>query len=295
MRILYATDGGDPAINAGLMVERVANPDNVEITTLTVASDAFLGYLDSSASESVYENRDRAEQAARVAAHRLREQGYETESKVAYGDPAAEIVSEVGSGSYDLTVMGTGVSTWVDRVLLGSVSTAVLHASPSSVLIVHRDPLESPEGIKLLLGADGSDHAARAEEMIRRFADPSRCRVKVLSVAEEPREPITFAPTAFGYHHVPHKVTQAARDELIEKAEIVAERAAASLKHAGFAVDWEGILGHPKTDLLREAAAGLFDLVVVGSRGLSPIQRVVLGSVSDHVVRHAPGSLVVRA
>jgi nucleotide-binding universal stress UspA family protein len=295
MRILYATDGWEPAISAGRMVERVANSANVEITTLTVASDAYLGYLDDSASESVYEDRNRAEHAAAVAAERLREQGYAAQSKVAYGDPAVEIISEVRSGSHDLTVMGTGVRTWVDRVLLGSVSTAVLHASPSSVMIVHQQPPEGPEGIKVLLGADGSDHAARAEKLLRRFADPSRCRIKVLSIAEEPAEPITYAPTAFGYHHVPYKTTQAARDQLIERAEIIAERAAMSLKHAGFPVDWEGMLGHAKADLLREADAGSFDLVVVGSRGLSPIRRVVLGSVSDHVVRHARGSLVVRA
>jgi len=30
MRILYATDGWDPAINAGLMVERVANPHKLD-------------------------------------------------------------------------------------------------------------------------------------------------------------------------------------------------------------------------------------------------------------------------
>jgi len=39
----------------------------------------------------------------------------------------------------------------------------------------------------------------------------------------------------------------------------------------------------------------IFDLVAVGSRGLGPIARAILGSVSDQVVRHSPAALIGRA
>jgi nucleotide-binding universal stress UspA family protein len=56
---------------------------------------------------------------------------------------------------------------------------------------------------------------------------------------------------------------------------------------------WEG---DPGEAILNAAAAEGVDLIVVGSRGRSPVGRLLLGSVSDHIVRHADCPvLVVRA
>ena len=52
--------------------------------------------------------------------------------------------------------------------------------------------------------------------------------------------------------------------------------------------------GNPTQQLLEEAHSGSFDLVAVGSRGLGPFRRALLGSVSDHVVRHSRAALVGR-
>jgi nucleotide-binding universal stress UspA family protein len=56
---------------------------------------------------------------------------------------------------------------------------------------------------------------------------------------------------------------------------------------------WEG---DPGPSIVEAAGAEHVDLVVVGTRGRSRVERAVLGSVSDHVVRNAPCPvLVVRA
>jgi nucleotide-binding universal stress UspA family protein len=47
---------------------------------------------------------------------------------------------------------------------------------------------------------------------------------------------------------------------------------------------WEG---DPGPAIVDAAAAEQADLVVIGTRGRNRIERAVLGSVSDHVVRHA--------
>jgi len=47
---------------------------------------------------------------------------------------------------------------------------------------------------------------------------------------------------------------------------------------------WEG---EPGPAIVEAAAAEQVDMVVVGTRGRSRVERMVLGSVSDHVVRHA--------
>lgn len=53
---------------------------------------------------------------------------------------------------------------------------------------------------------------------------------------------------------------------------------------------WEG---DPGEVILNAAAAEDVDLIVVGSRGRGPVGRLLLGSVSDHIVRHADRPVVV--
>ena len=52
-------------------------------------------------------------------------------------------------------------------------------------------------------------------------------------------------------------------------------------------------VGHPETEILRIAEEIGADLVVVGSRGLGPLKRSLMGSVSESVVRHAHSSVLV--
>ena len=47
--------------------------------------------------------------------------------------------------------------------------------------------------------------------------------------------------------------------------------------------------------LLDEASQLEADLVVLGARGLGPIGRLTVGSVSAHIARHAPATLVAHA
>lgn len=48
------------------------------------------------------------------------------------------------------------------------------------------------------------------------------------------------------------------------------------------------ILGHPVTEILRFATDERIDLVVMGTHGRGPLGHMVMGSVAERVVRHAP-------
>jgi nucleotide-binding universal stress UspA family protein len=50
-------------------------------------------------------------------------------------------------------------------------------------------------------------------------------------------------------------------------------------------------VGDPARALLEQAAAA--DLLAVGSRGLGAVRRVLLGSVSEKVLQHAPCPVLV--
>jgi nucleotide-binding universal stress UspA family protein len=71
------------------------------------------------------------------------------------GSPGREIVNAVERDWHDLTVVGVGSSSWLGNRLLGSVSTYLLHSSPSSVLVVH-ERVAQRDGARVLLGTDGS-------------------------------------------------------------------------------------------------------------------------------------------
>jgi len=51
--------------------------------------------------------------------------------------------------------------------------------------------------------------------------------------------------------------------------------------------------GDPAIEICRVAEEGRFDLVVIGSHGSGFLKRVVLGSVSHHVLHHAPCPVLV--
>ncbi|MBK8482522.1 MAG: universal stress protein [Proteobacteria bacterium] len=46
--------------------------------------------------------------------------------------------------------------------------------------------------------------------------------------------------------------------------------------------------GHPYATILRLATEGSYDLVVMGTHGRSGLQHMLLGSIAEKVVRHAP-------
>jgi nucleotide-binding universal stress UspA family protein len=67
----------------------------------------------------------------------------------------------------------------------------------------------------------------------------------------------------------------------------------ANLHGKGPAVESAVVIGSPSQEILTAANEPGVDLVVVGARGLGPIKRLVLGSVSERVVHHAPCAVLV--
>lgn len=125
----------------------------------------------------------------------------------------------------------------------------------------------------ILLATDLSPASAEATDRAIDLAARLGARLLIVNVLE-PRRLV-----GGGDHQ---RVDQARAERETRLVQLVhAARAAGA--HAEFLV-WTG---DPGSSIAAAAEAERADLVVVGTRGRSGAERMLLGSVSDHVVRHA--------
>lgn len=277
MQVLFASDGSTPAIDAGQLLCRVADPQEVEVTVLTIAVPTYEDERDIMHAEAI----------AEVCAGRLSECGFGVHQETGIGHPASQILRRVEERGYELVVIGAGGTPWLDRLMMGGVSTRLLHESPVSVLMVHSQ--EHREGpVRIVYGADGSADAAFALEFMRSFIDPHQVAVRALHVLELPDT--SLAP--LGPFMMPVPLGEHNRKTMTDRAWDIASAAAEELITHGFKAEADVVIERPVSGLLQ--ASHEADLVVVGSRGMSALGRTFLGSVSDRVARHATATLVGR-
>jgi nucleotide-binding universal stress UspA family protein len=163
----------------------------------------------------------------------------------------------------DLLVVGARGLGGFGDLLLGSVSQQVLQHAPCPVAVV-RSPATAGAG-RIVVGVDGSESSRRA---LAWAVEEGRLRAAVVAVV-----------------HAHHRG---------------AESAEAELDAALGAVDVAGLPAPPERHLMAAGAAPAIlelardaQLVVVGSRGRGGFRGLVLGSVSQHVTRHARCPVVV--
>lgn len=277
MKVLYATDGSTPAIDAGQLFCRIADPDEVEVTVLSIAVPTYEDERDLLHAQAI----------AEVSAEHAASCGFPVSQVTGTGHPASQILRRIDDDGYELVVIGAGGTPWLDRILIGGVSTRLLHESPVSVLMVHgQTHHEGP--VRIVVGADGSADAAFAIELFRSFTDPGSVSIRVLHVLELPDT--SLAP--LGPFMMPAPLSEHQRTTLMDDAWALAGAPTDELLAHGYKAEADVVIGHPAAGLLAAAAGA--DLTVLGSRGMGALGRTFLGSVSDRVARHAPATLVAR-
>jgi nucleotide-binding universal stress UspA family protein len=131
--------------------------------------------------------------------------------------------------------------------------------------------------MKILLAYDGFEHSRHALEETAKLAADGRGEVTVLSVVP---------PDARGSKSGGHVGLRPHAHEDVARAH-------AYLRELGIESEMKMENGDPAEQVVAEAATGGHDLVVVGSRGLGPVGRLLLGSVSRQVVDRSPCPVLV--
>jgi nucleotide-binding universal stress UspA family protein len=293
MRVLYATDGSSAAREGEALIASLFDRSLAEIFVLTVEPEHFHDPLVADGVPDTAPLDAPVLDAARVAgtvAERLSRRGFAASSGTARGDPALEILRIIKSDPYDLVVLGSSRSNWMDNLLLGRVSMHVLHHAPCSVVVTHRAPTDSG---RVLVGADGSIDATSSMTSAMGILDRDRCLIEVATVVSHSWMLAASYPAGTFVGHATDP--QGLERQRINQGRGVAQRASRLAKSAGFKLMEEAVLvGRPGPQLLKEADSIGADLIVVGSRGHGAVSRALLGSVSDQVVRHAAATFVGR-
>jgi nucleotide-binding universal stress UspA family protein len=140
--------------------------------------------------------------------------------------------------------------------------------------------------MKVLLAVDGSKASQAAVRAVAERPWPEGTIVRVLSVAH------LIPPTTPFFNEVAVNYEQLVI-EFLDAATEIATRAADELEASGLQVESAIRQGDPRVAIVDEARDWSADLVIVGSHGRSGIERWLMGSVAEHVVRHAPCSVEV--
>jgi nucleotide-binding universal stress UspA family protein len=141
--------------------------------------------------------------------------------------------------------------------------------------------------MKILLAVDGSEHSAAAAEEVASRPWPQGATVRVLSAVGR------VVPPATEVWYDAGGSLDRARQEIEKRAEQLTAGVAERLRASGLTAEATVRDGDPRSVIVDEAGEWDADLVVVGSHGYTGLKRLLLGSVAQSVVAHAPCSVEV--
>ena len=131
---------------------------------------------------------------------------------------------------------------------------------------------------KILLAYDGDEPARHALETTIELAQRFEATVAVVSV-------VPFHPGTRAMPVEPWDDSSVHARELLE--------AKKALREHGIEATLLEPAGDPARTIERIAREGEYDTIVIGSRGLGAIDRMLQGSVSEHVATHAEATVVI--
>ena len=292
MHIGIAVDGSSQA-KAGVEVGAslpLSGRDHV--TVISVAAPVMLltatklGYVPSVVrflGELAKTAKDQADRVAEHAVERLIGLPCSVTAAVLEGHPIETLERFTVEAGLDLLVVGPRGRGRLGSILLGSVSQALLHSMPTSILVA-RPPTGTPE--RVLLAVDGSSFSLDAARFLASFPLPAEADVRVVVCVTSWTEEYDSIQAGNFIELLAAERAHAA--EIAQRAiDILAEhgrRATPMIRD-----------GDPKREILDAAREIGADLIVTGARGMGGFRGLVLGSVSRGISKAASCSTLVVA
>jgi len=188
----------------------------------------------------------------------------------------ASVILERAPKQDGLLVVGNKGLGALDRFMLGSVSTKLIHHATCPVLVVKGEaaPLK-----RIALAIDGSPASAKALEFVLTTFQPDYATGK--------------GGHASIHVSVVHVMPFMKYPEVREAGRRLVDQNVQKLAKAGFTAEPVCQLGKPAEVIMEVASKHHADLIVMGAKGLDAVSRFLLGSVSTRVVQYANCSVLV--
>ncbi len=273
-QVLVATDGSPPAQAALLTAVRFPWGEAARVRAVVAPSDWLRP--DSADARAALAGALKAvcESARRVLSARWQKAEVATRDEV----PVDGILGEARRFRASVIVVGwRGYGTF-RRLLAGSVSRAVAAHAPCPVLVVR----EAPRAVRrFVVGYDGCANAKRAIDLMCSLEIVRGSRIVVVNVIQPMAMPASASLIPASVKaHIKREVV-ALNEERAREGQSALDEAVTRLKRRGWSAKGEQRPGAPLEQLLRATDESRADVLVLGARAVSGIERALLGSVAN--------------
>jgi len=195
---------------------------------------------------------------------------------------APAILEYSSKNRIDLIVMGTHGRRGIEHLLLGSAAEEVVRLADCPVFTIRESKEIKPIKLfeRILVPIDFSDHSKKALAYAKEIADSYDANLQLLHVIEDTIHP---AYSLSGKSSIFDLVPGIEEDSRRKMEEMVLEAGMAKEKTEQIVIG-----GQAANDIIEFAKDNTSDLVVIATHGLSGIEHLLLGSVTEKVVRMAP-------
>ena len=145
---------------------------------------------------------------------------------------------------------------------------------------------------RIVVGLDGSPHSRRAAAFVARLAPPRGGRVTFARVVEPVRVPATTLMSSRMRAVIAGSAAAMTRArQRVARRQV--EAAVAGLRRSGWRAHGVVGTGVPFAELLSIVRKERADLLVVGARGAGAMKHLLLGSVAEAALKHAPVEVLI--
>lgn len=207
---------------------------------------------------------------------------WRVEALARIGSPASAILEMADEWNPDLIVMGSNGRSVLGRMFLGSVSMRVLSEAPCSVHIVkHQEARRTHAEPVIMLAFDGSETARKAVHTLIHRTWPSETLLHIVTVID------ATVVASYDYLWLVGSDLRTYRNEEQTQLEHALHSLEQEMRKYFRTVTSAVPVGSPTSELLREAKRVGADLIFVGSRGLTGVSRILLGSTAHGLAARA--------
>ncbi len=197
-----------------------------------------------------------------------------------------------------LVVVGARGLGTLERLLLGSVSRAVVHASRIPVWVARAEPPQHDHpGVNILVACENPQQGCPHAQMLASFTWPAGSTCRTLSIVpsmfagqvpewlqKQARSPdVEQMVQAWAHEH-----DEELRSVQASMEEFTLQLPESCRRHEPIVAE-----GEPASTILSTVGQEQIDLVVVGAHHKNWLSATLLGSTSEAVLNHAPCSVLV--